>query len=68
MGKRRVDATYSWLLVHCTSSTMSKLLWRMNWFRCRAWSVNRDWPSPPCLLVPNSYSNSGLSWVPMMTK
>lgn len=60
--------TYISPRVHCTSSTMSKLLWTTNWFRCRAWSLKRGWPSPPCLDVPKSYSNRGLSWVPIMAK
>jgi hypothetical protein len=53
---------------HCTSSTISRLLWTTNWFMCRACSANLESPSPPCLEVPNSYSNSGLSCVPIMAK
>ena len=53
---------------HCTSSTMSRLLCTMNWFMCRACSLNRACPSPPCFDVPNSCSKSGLSCVPTMTK
>lgn len=62
------SGTYNCPVPHCTSSTISRLLWRMNWFMCRAASLNRDMPSPPCFDVPNSCSNSGLSCVPTMAK
>jgi len=55
-------------LAHCASSTISKLPWTMNWFICRACSANLATPSPPCFEVPNSYSNRGLSCVPIMAK
>lgn len=53
---------------HCTSSAMSRLECRINWFKCRTCSAKRDCPSPPCFDVPNSYSKRGLSWVPTMAK
>jgi hypothetical protein len=59
---------YIWLLVHCISSTKSKLLCTMNGFICLASWLNRATPSPPCFEVPNSSSKSGWSYVPTMQK
>lgn len=57
-------------LLHCTSSTISRLACTMNWFIYRAVSGkrNRAMPSPPALEVPNVKLKSGTSVGERMVK
>lgn len=68
VGDGGYGGTYMAPLVHCTSSAMSRAACIMNWFRREVSGGNLERPSPPDLEVPNSYSKSGWSLVPIMTK